>query len=229
MGAPETTRIGFSNRILGDSNGLRYTRQPRCINRASPSRRGGDFRAGGGYTSVTDFVSLQSHQSEGFPSTNRVPIRDHYPAAATLGTDVLTVGRLQRDVTVAAVDEGEGLPRADGVPIGDHFPAAAALGTDAHLVCRTPAARRDRLPRSIRVKVSHGPMALRFATTSRPPLPSAQAYWPLLARSATFLISSLAVDPSFNDDAGGLVVEVRQGGRVGSEHLRRAIEPGVLV
>src|SRR5512132_3615800 len=35
VGAPETTWTGFSNRILRDSNGLRYTRQPRCIIRAS--------------------------------------------------------------------------------------------------------------------------------------------------------------------------------------------------
>ena len=34
MGAPETTWTGFDNPILGDSNGLRYTRQPRRIIRA---------------------------------------------------------------------------------------------------------------------------------------------------------------------------------------------------
>jgi hypothetical protein len=33
--APETTWTGFSNRILGDSNGLRYIRQPPCIMRVS--------------------------------------------------------------------------------------------------------------------------------------------------------------------------------------------------
>jgi Tol biopolymer transport system component len=27
--------MGFNNRVLGDSNGLRYTRQPRCIIRAN--------------------------------------------------------------------------------------------------------------------------------------------------------------------------------------------------
>ena len=35
MGAPGSTGIGFDNRILGDSNGLRYTRQPRRIIRAN--------------------------------------------------------------------------------------------------------------------------------------------------------------------------------------------------
>src|SRR5512134_2090851 len=31
VSAPETTWTGFDNQILGDSNGLRYTRQPRRI------------------------------------------------------------------------------------------------------------------------------------------------------------------------------------------------------
>jgi hypothetical protein len=30
--------MGFNNRVLGDSNGLRYTRQPRCIIRAKKTR-----------------------------------------------------------------------------------------------------------------------------------------------------------------------------------------------
>jgi hypothetical protein len=31
VGAPETAWLRFNNRTLRDSNGLRYTRQPRCI------------------------------------------------------------------------------------------------------------------------------------------------------------------------------------------------------
>jgi hypothetical protein len=38
VGAPEPAWIRFSNRILRDSNGLRYTRLPRCIIRASTKK-----------------------------------------------------------------------------------------------------------------------------------------------------------------------------------------------
>jgi glutathione S-transferase len=38
VGAPEPAWIRFSNRILRDSNGLRYTRPPRCIIQVSDIR-----------------------------------------------------------------------------------------------------------------------------------------------------------------------------------------------